>query len=125
MLMLKRIKQTKMKKIVFIIIAVVSVTAACKTKKAVTSAATTDPAMDAQLTAVKLRFPDATKEELQKGHSIYTGACTKCHAPKDVTVYTEPRLLEIVDVMASKANLDPAEKQALIRFAVGVRATSK
>lgn len=81
--------------------------------------------MDAQLTAVKTRFPDATKEELQKGHSIYTGACTKCHGTKDVTAYTEPRLLEIVDDMAKKAEIAPEEKQALIRFALGVRAISK
>jgi hypothetical protein len=64
-------------------------------------------------------------EELKKGHSIYTGACTKCHGTKDVTVYTEPTLLEIVDVMAKKAEITAEEKQALIKFAVGVRATSK
>ena len=106
------------KKTLVIALAIVSITVACKTKKAAFSTASADPSMDAQLTAVKARFPDATKEELQKGHSIYTGACTKCHGAKDVTVYTEPRLLEIVDVMAPKANLTSEEKQALIRFAV-------
>jgi cytochrome c5 len=114
-----------MKKTILIALAIVSITVACKSKKAASSTTSTDSSMDAQLTAVKARFPDATKEELQKGHAIYTGACTKCHGTKDVTVYTEPKLLEIVDVMAAKSNLIPAEKQALIRFAVGVRATSK
>lgn len=114
-----------MKKILSIALAIVLITVACKTKKATSTATSIDTSIEAQLTAVKARFPDATKEELQKGHSIYTGACTKCHGTKDVTVYSEPKLLEIVDVMAPKANLTTDEKQALIRFAVGVRATSK
>jgi hypothetical protein len=113
-----------MKKTILIAAAIVSITVACKSKKAVSNTASTGVTTEAQLTAVKARFPDATKEELEKGHSVYTGACTKCHGTKDVTVYTEPRLLEIVDVMAKKSKLTPEDKQALIRFAVGVRATN-
>ena len=67
---------------------------------------------------MKSRFPDATKEELLKGHSVYTGACTRCHGTKDLTDYTEPKLLEIVDDMAESASISDEEKQALIRFAV-------
>lgn len=114
-----------MKKIIVIASVLISITVACKSKKAAASTASTDSSMDAQLTAVNARFPNTTMEELKKGHSIYTGACTKCHGTKDVTVYTEPRLLEIVDVMAVKAKLTAEEKQSLIKFAVGVRATSK
>ena len=114
-----------MKKIIVIATLLISITVACKSKKATTSTAKADSNMDAQLTAVNARFPNTTMEELKKGHSIYTGACTKCHGAKDVTVYTEPRLLEIVDVMAKKAEFTAEEKQALIKFAVGVRATSK
>ena len=114
-----------MKKTILIALTLVSISIACKSKKATSSTASANSSLEAQLTAVKARFPDATKEELQKGHSIYTGACTKCHGTKDVTIYTEPKLLQIVDVMAAKSNLTPEEKQALIRFAVGVRATSK
>jgi hypothetical protein len=111
-----------MKKTIFIVLAMAALVA-CKSKKAVTTSSA-EPNMDAQLTAVKARFPDATMEELKKGHSIYTGACTKCHGTKDVTVYEEPKLLEIVDVMSKKAHITSEEKQALIRFAVGVRATA-
>ncbi len=114
-----------MKNILSIAVAIVLITVACKTKKVTSTSTTTDSSIDEQLTAVQTRFPDATKEELQKGHSIYTGSCTKCHRAKSVTGYTEPKLLEIVDVMARKAKLSAEEKQALIRFAVGVRATSK
>ena len=114
-----------MKKITIITFVIIVVTVACKSKKAVTTTSPSEIITDAQLTAVKSRFPDATKEQLIKGHSIYTEACTKCHGEKNVTAYTEPKLLEIVDVMAKKANISDEEKQALIRFAVGVRATSK
>jgi cytochrome c5 len=114
-----------MKKTILFAITLISITIACKSKKAATSTVSSDSNMDAQLVAVNIRFPNTTMEELKKGHSIYTGACTKCHGTKDVTVYTEPKLLEIVDVMAKKAEITAEEKQALIKFAVGVRATSK
>ncbi len=113
-----------MKKIVLVATVIVSIAVACKSKKPVTTAAAGEATTAAQLTAVQARFPDATKAELEKGYSVYTGACTKCHGTKDVTVYTEPKLLEIVDVMAKKSHLVPEDKQALIRFAVGVRATT-
>jgi hypothetical protein len=115
----------KFKNTILIAIAIVSLTVACKSKKGVSSSSSTVSSMDAQLEAVNVRFPNTKMEELKTGQSIYTGACTKCHGTKDVTVYTEPRLLEIVDVMAKKAELTADEKQALIKFAVGVRATSK
>ncbi len=104
-------------------LALSTVAVACKTKTVSTTS--NETTLDAQLVAVQTRFPDATKAELQKGHSIYTGACTECHRKKKVTKYTEVKLLNIVDVMAKKAKLTAEEKQALIRFAIGVRATSK
>ena len=106
------------------LLALALIVIACKSKKTTVSSSK-ETVTDAQLTAVKARFPDATKEELQKGYSVYTGACTRCHGVKPVTGYTEEKLLGIVDVMAKKADITPEEKQALIRFAVGVRATSK
>lgn len=114
-----------MKKILFTASVILILGAACKSKKTSASTDSANAALDNQLAAAKTRFPDVTRQELQKGQAVYTGACTKCHAPKNVTAYTEPRLLEIVDVMAKKAEISAEEKQALIRFAVGVRATSK
>lgn len=101
------------------------ISVACKTKKAAISTVTTNYTTETQLTAVNARFPNTTMDELKKGHDVYIGACTKCHGAKDVTAYSEPKLLEIVDVMAKKAKITTEEKQALIKFAVGVRATSK
>ncbi|MGZ3864581.1 MAG: hypothetical protein ACXVPN_15360 [Bacteroidia bacterium] len=113
-----------MKKITLTTIAILAFATACKSKKSAT-ASSSSAVTDAQVAAVQARFPDATKAELQTGYSVYTGACTRCHGTKDVTAYAEPKLLEIVDDMSKKAGISASEKQALIRFAVGVRATSK
>lgn len=113
-----------MRKTIIIAFGVVAIAFSCKSKK-IATIASSESADEERFMAVKTRFPDATKEELQKGYYIYTGACTKCHGTKDITNYTEPRLLEIVDDMSKKANITSEEKQALIRFAVGVRATAK
>ena len=108
-----------------LLITMISLFASCTSKKQVVSSNQTENPMENQLAAVNARFPNSTLAELELGKSIYTGACTKCHGTRDVTVYTEPRLLEIVDVMAVKAKITPEEKLALIKFAVGVRATAK
>lgn len=113
-----------MKRSLSIIFIVSAVAISCKSKKN-TASTSSGATIEKQLAAVKARFPDATKEELEKGQAVYTGPCTNCHGKKDVTGYTEARLLEIVDVMATKAKITPEEKQALIRFAIGVRETSK
>ena len=102
----------------------VALLAACKSKKSASASPSNAGPTETQLTAVKARFPDATMEELKRGQAVYTGPCTRCHGKKDVTVYSEEKLLEIVDNMAVKAKITPEEKQALIRFAVGVRATA-
>jgi hypothetical protein len=111
-----------MKKLTLLILAIFFIVA-CKTKRSASTPAA-EPNMDAQLTAVKARFPDATMEELKRGQTVYNGPCTNCHGKKDITGYTEDQLLGIVDKMAVKAKITPEEKQALIRFAVGVRATA-
>lgn len=113
-----------MKKLILMAAVVTLAIAACKTKKAAMSSSGNSMDFDTQLSAIKDRFPDASTEELKTGYAVYTGPCTSCHGAKDVTGYTEEKLLQIVDNMAKKAKITDAEKQALIRFAVAVRATT-
>lgn len=95
----------------------------CKTKK---SAATTAGPSESekQLSAVQSRFPDATKEELEKGKAVYLGPCMNCHGQKSLLAYDETRLTKIIDNMSAKAKISDTEKQALFRYAIGLRATS-
>ncbi|MCW3077721.1 MAG: cytochrome [Bacteroidetes bacterium] len=97
---------------------------ACKSKKTVAKAPSTEPTEN-QLTAIKSKSPSTTMEELKKGHSIYYGACTNCHGAKDVSGYTEERLTKAIDNMAPKAHLSDEEKQAVWKYAMGVNLTAK
>src|SRR5690349_6370013 len=103
-----------------IVIAVMSVTVVCKSKKSGATTASTEPT-DVQLQAVKAKYPDATMETLVKGHSIYYAACTKCHGAKHIERESEQVWVKIMDRMAPKAKLTPEEKDAVWKSVMGVK----
>ena len=104
---------------IFIITCVLSICIiACKSKKATTSSSNSPS--EKQLEAIQSKYPGTTKAELEKGHSIFYGACTNCHKPKNVTGYEEQKLRSVIDVMAGKAKLSPAEKEAVLKYALAV-----
>ncbi len=116
----------------FFILALVAFAVACtpKAKKAVEGPAPAAPSAsnaptEAQLTAAKTKFPAATMDELQKGHSIYYGACTRCHGAEPITKYDEKQWVGILDEMAGKAQLSAAEKDATWKYIMGVKLASK
>jgi mono/diheme cytochrome c family protein len=101
---------------------------ACKPKSTATkSTATAAPAAsneptEAQLTAAKTKFPDATMEVLKKGHVIYyDGACIKCHGPKRIVTRDEKEWVGILDDMARKAHLSAEEKDAVWKYIMAVK----
>lgn len=113
-----------MKQLFFIAFVTSIIVAACKTKKSTTTSADNSINYDAQLAGIKDKFPDATVEELKAGNAIYSGACTRCHGKKDVTKYTDEKLIQVIDNMSKKAKITDQEKQSLVKFAYGVRAVS-
>lgn len=98
--------------------------AACKTNKPVAANTKAEP-NDAELSAVRARYPEATMDVLKQGHGIYYGACTRCHGAKDVTGYTEDKLKTVVDKMASKAKLSDTEKDAVWKYALAVNLSTR
>lgn len=80
----------------------------------------TSPA-DKELAAAQKRWPDATKESLAEGHTIYTTKCTKCHADKGITSRSEAEWGRAIAEMAPKANLTDGEKETLTRYVYTVR----
>lgn len=78
---------------------------------------------EAQLTAIKAKYPDATAEQLTEGHSIYTGACTNCHRQKKIFKRTEASWLHEIDVMSPKAKLTASQKDALTKYILSMKAT--
>jgi mono/diheme cytochrome c family protein len=124
-----------MKKL-FLLSAAVILAVACtpKASKSVASSNTgaTAPAgpsggsapTEKELTAAKTKFADVSLDQLQKGHSIYFGACTKCHAPENPNKGSEGKWSHVLDEMAPKANLNADEKEAVWRYIMSVRLAS-
>jgi hypothetical protein len=115
--------KSPMKKIVCFVFAVALITA-CKSKKSGTASTPSGPT-EAQLTAAKTKYPNATMETLKQGHDLYYGTCTKCHGAKDITSRSEERWPGILDNMAKKAGITDTEKEAVLNYVMGVKLAAK
>ena len=91
--------------------------------KCAAPAALTSPA-DKELAIAKKRWPDATKESLAQGHSIYTVQCMKCHGDKGITSRSEAEWTKVLGYMAPKANLTAAETEIVQRYIYTARELS-
>lgn len=109
-------------KITIIALSAIIMTACGSSKKSSTPAPSIIPG-DAQLTAIKAKYPDATAEQLTQGHSIYVGACTNCHKQKNIFKRTEAKWLHEIDAMSPKAKLTAAQKDALTKYILSMKAT--
>ncbi|MEO6301563.1 MAG: hypothetical protein ABIP51_00195 [Bacteroidia bacterium] len=113
-----------MKKTAIVLFATVFIAASCKSKKNVSKTDTTGPT-ESQLTVLKTKEPNATMEDLTKGHTIFYGACTNCHGAKDVAGYEQDKLQKVIDRMASKADLSSVEKDAVWKYALAINLSAK
>lgn len=78
---------------------------------------------DAQVTAIKVKYPEVTLSTLTEGHSIYIGACTNCHGQKNIFKRSEASWLHEIEDMSPKANLTAAQKDALTKYILAMKAT--
>lgn len=77
-----------------------------------------------ELTAIQANYKEVTMAQLQKGHMLYTaGACTQCHNPKNIYHHDATQWKYIVDDMAEKANLSAADKDAVYKYVLSIKAT--
>ncbi len=75
-----------------------------------------------ELTAIQLRYKDATLEQLKEGHAIYTqGACISCHTAQNIYVIEESKWENIMEDMAQKARISDAEKDAVYKYVLAVK----
>lgn len=79
---------------------------------------------EAQLTAIKSKYPDATLAQLNEGHSIYTGACTNCHKQYNIFKRSEASWQHEIDDMSPKANLTASQKEALTKYIFAMKAAA-
>lgn len=131
-----------MKRIIcFSMVSAVVIIAACSPKTHTAAVATTStgtsapigpapaPTTDisaAQVDAAKTKYPDATMDALKRGHDIYFGAtCTRCHGAKKITNFSADELPDIIENMARKARISPEEKDAVLKYVIGVNLAAK
>lgn len=78
---------------------------------------------EVELTAVKTKFPDATIETLKEGYAIYAqGPCTNCHKPKNIYDGSDVHWKPVIDNMAEKAGITAAQKDAVFKYVMAIRA---
>ena len=73
--------------------------------------------------ALVARGGGATRGTLIHGREIYGGACTACHNAEPVAKYPLLRWREIVGDMAERAELERADRTALLAYLTAARAT--
>jgi mono/diheme cytochrome c family protein len=66
------------------------------------------------------KTPVATLEE---GRHLYTGRCAACHSVDPVAKHSPEHWRDIMDDMAGKAKLSPAEKSAVLAYIMAARQT--
>lgn len=98
---------------------------ACKSKKSATTTAGPDPLKpgDAEVTAIKSKYPDVTAEQLADGYSVYTGACTNCHGKKNIYSRSEEEWTKAINRMAPKAKISDEQKDHLTKYVFAMKAS--
>ena len=76
-----------------------------------------------ELTAIQAKYKDATMQNLTEGHAIYTGVCINCHAAKSIYSRSEGNWPAIIDNMAFKAKITDAQKDAVLKYVLAIKAT--
>lgn len=111
--------------------------AACSsTKKSTTSTAATTSSTVAkpsngifapgneELVALQTQYKEVTMETLTEGHTLYTqGACINCHGAKNIYKRDVDSWKGIIEDMAHKAKISDAQKDAVYKYVLAIKAT--
>lgn len=76
-----------------------------------------------ELAALQTRYSDVTLAQLSEGHTLYTqSACIGCHKPKNIYKYDEASWKGIIDNMAIQAKITTAQKDAVYKYVLAIKA---
>lgn len=92
--------------------------AACFPKSAPPPATITE----ADVTAAKAKWPDATDAQLASGRDIFIAKCNQCHDYPAMDAMTEAQWPSTAHRMAGKAKLDGSQERDVTRFILTARA---
>ncbi len=82
------------------------------------------PPGNAELTAIQVQYKDVTLDKLNEGHVLYTkGACRGCHEAQSIYKFGEGQWYSIIEDMARKANITDAQKDAVYKYVLAIKAT--
>ena len=76
------------------------------------------------ITASLVRAGVAQKADaptLAAGRSLFLNRCIQCHALQDVSRFTAPELTAIVATMSGRANMNPDQHDALLKYLLTIR----
>mgnify|MGYP000878498701 CR=1 FL=1 len=81
------------------------------------------PPRNEELAAIQVAYPELSMQTLAEGYKIYTGVCTNCHHAKNIYSFSEETWPAIMDDMAHKARISHAEKDAVYKYVLAIKAT--
>jgi mono/diheme cytochrome c family protein len=128
-------------KITLLAISTIIIAACSTSKKSTTSTASSSPAQapaaasakplngvfepgNEELTAIQRQYKEVTLARLKEGHNLYTeGACIGCHGAKNIYKRGEAQWKDIIDDMAQKAQITDAQKDAVYKYVLAIKAT--
>lgn len=64
----------------------------------------------------------AMMEKLEQGRSLFVGRCIECHVLPAIAQYPAKKWPRIVDWMAERAALKPAERDAVVAYVLAAHA---
>lgn len=77
-----------------------------------------------ELVAIQAKFSDVTMDKLKQGYELYiNGACINCHTANNIYNYGEAQWKDLVENMAYKARMSDAEKDAVYKYVLSIKAT--
>jgi hypothetical protein len=62
--------------------------------------------------------------QLRQGRTLFVSRCIECHALPSVAAHTAAEWPRLIDEMADRANLKPAEREALVAYIIAARTDS-
>src|SRR5437868_331105 len=62
-----------------------------------------------------------TIAQLQHGRTLFASRCIECHTLPALTAHSEAQWPQVVNTMAARASLKPAEREAVLAYILAAR----
>ena len=76
-----------------------------------------------ELTALQVTHKEVTMQTLKQGYKLYTGVCTNCHQAQNIYQRPVSKWPEILTAMAKEAKITNAQKDAIYKYVLSIKAT--